>query len=102
MKSVTQDQQKFKHILIDEYQDTNKVQAAIVRAFARKYKNILVVGDDAQSIYSFRAADIQNILSFEKEYPGASIFRLETNYRSTPDILNVANEVIAENEHQYK
>ncbi|MFA4830605.1 MAG: ATP-dependent helicase [Patescibacteria group bacterium] len=92
---------QFQYILVDEYQDTNRVQASIIRLLASKHKNILVVGDDAQSIYSFRAADIQNILAFEKEYPGAKIFRLETNYRSTPDILNLANDVISNNVKQY-
>lgn len=93
---------QFKYVLVDEYQDTNKIQAAIVRALSSVHHNIVVVGDDAQSIYSFRAADIQNILDFEKLYPNAKIFRLETNYRSTPDILDVANEVISNNIHQYK
>jgi DNA helicase-2/ATP-dependent DNA helicase PcrA len=93
---------QFQYILVDEYQDTNKIQASIIRLLASVNKNILVVGDDAQSIYSFRAADIANILEFEQQYPGAHIFRLETNYRSTPDILTVANEVIAQNTKQYK
>ncbi|OGH70054.1 MAG: hypothetical protein A3C90_02655 [Candidatus Magasanikbacteria bacterium RIFCSPHIGHO2_02_FULL_51_14] len=92
----------FQYVLVDEYQDTNRVQAAIVRLIASHHRNVLVVGDDAQSIYSFRAADIQNILAFEKEYPDAKIFRLETNYRSTPDILNLANDVIAQNLDQYE
>ena len=92
----------FQYVLVDEYQDTNRVQAAIVRLIASHHKNVLVVGDDAQSIYSFRAADIQNILAFEKEYPNAKIFRLETNYRSTPDILYLANDVIAQNLDQYE
>jgi DNA helicase-2/ATP-dependent DNA helicase PcrA len=94
--------EQFKYVLVDEYQDTNKIQASIVNALASYYKNILVVGDDAQSIYSFRAADIQNILNFEKHYPSTRIFKLETNYRSTPDILDVANVVIENNENQYK
>ncbi len=94
--------EQFQYVMVDEYQDTNKVQASIIRLLASKYKNILVVGDDAQSIYSFRAADIENILGFEREYPDAKIFRLETNYRSTPEILTVANEVIANNRAQYK
>ena len=92
----------FKYILVDEYQDTNKIQASIINLLASKHKNLLVVGDDAQSIYSFRAADIQNILAFEKEYSNAKVFRLETNYRSTPDILKVANSVIANNMNQYE
>lgn len=94
--------EQFKYVLVDEYQDTNKLQASIVKLFASHHKNILVVGDDAQSIYSFRAADVKNILDFEKEYPQAKVFRLETNYRSTPDILNLANEVIANNVNQYQ
>src|SRR3989339_696159 len=104
--------QQFLYVLVDEYQDTNKIQASIINLCASIHKNILVVGDDAQSIYSFRAADIQNILSFsarggsasggETVYPDAKIFKLETNYRSTPEILDVANEVIANNTKQYK
>jgi DNA helicase II / ATP-dependent DNA helicase PcrA len=94
--------EQFKYVLVDEYQDTNKVQASIIRLFASSHENILVVGDDAQSIYSFRAADIENILDFENRYPNAKVFRLETNYRSTPDILNVANQVIAGNVNQYE
>ncbi|MFA7314738.1 MAG: ATP-dependent helicase [Candidatus Magasanikbacteria bacterium] len=94
--------EKFHYVLVDEYQDTNKIQASVIELFASHYKNILVVGDDAQSIYSFRAADIQNILDFEKHYPNAKIFKLETNYRSTPEILSVANVVIANNKNQYK
>lgn len=93
---------QFQYILVDEYQDTNKIQASIIRFFALVHKNLLVVGDDAQSIYSFRAADISNILDFEHTYTDAKIFRLETNYRSTPDILGVANGVIAQNTKQYK
>ncbi len=94
--------EQFKYVLVDEYQDTNKIQATIIRLFSMHHRNLLVVGDDAQSIYSFRAANIQNILDFETQYQGAKIFRLETNYRSTPDILDVANEIIANNENQYK
>ncbi len=94
--------EQFQYVLVDEYQDTNKIQASIIRLFASHHRNLLVVGDDAQSIYSFRAANIENILFFEKEYPEAKIFRLETNYRSTPDILNLANEVIANNANQYR
>lgn len=94
--------QKFKYILVDEYQDTNTVQAAIVKALAHVHGNVLAVGDDAQSIYSFRAANIQNILQFEKNFSGAKIFRLEYNYRSAPDILALANCVIAKNKSQHK
>lgn len=93
---------QFEYVLVDEYQDTNKIQASIIRAMASVHNNVLVVGDDAQSIYSFRAADIANILDFEKHYPNPRIFKLETNYRSTPDILDVANEVIANNSKQFK
>jgi DNA helicase-2/ATP-dependent DNA helicase PcrA len=94
--------EQFEYILVDEYQDTNKLQASLIRKLASVHRNVLVVGDDAQSIYSFRAADIENILRFEEFYPGAKIFRLETNYRSTKEILEVANQVIARNVHQYK
>lgn len=93
---------QFKYVLVDEYQDTNKIQASIIKKLASVHHNILVVGDDAQSIYSFRAADVQNILQFEKDYPEAKIFKLETNYRSSHEILQVANEVIANNVKQYK
>jgi len=95
-------QDQFHYVLVDEYQDTNKIQASIIRLIAQKHRNLLVVGDDAQSIYSFRAADVKNILDFEKEYLDAKIFKLETNYRSTPDILNLANDVISNNIKQYK
>ncbi len=93
---------QFRYVLVDEYQDTNRIQASIVRKFSSVHKNVLVVGDDAQSIYSFRAADIGNILNFTHEYPGAKIFKLETNYRSGAEILDVANSVIANNREQYK
>ena len=92
---------QFHYILVDEYQDTNYLQAGIIRQLAGVHHNVLVVGDDAQSIYSFRAADIGNILNFPKVFPGAKIFKLETNYRSTPQILDVANEVIKQNSQQY-
>jgi len=94
--------EQFKYILVDEYQDTNKLQASIIDKLASVHRNILVVGDDAQSIYSFRAAEIENILSFEKKYPDAHIFRLEINYRSTQKILDLANNVISYNSKQYK
>ena len=93
---------QFLYILVDECQDTNKIQASIINQFAAVHHNVLVVGDDAQSIYSFRAADIQNILDFDVQYPGANMFRLETNYRSTPNILDVANDVIANNTRQHQ
>lgn len=94
--------EQFKYILVDEYQDTNKIQSSIIKKLASAHGNLLVVGDDAQSIYSFRAADIANILQFEKEYPNAKVFKLETNYRSTAEILDVANDVIVNNTKQYK
>jgi len=83
--------EKFLHILVDEYQDTNAVQAEILDLLALKHGNLLVVGDDSQSIYSFRGADHENILRFPRRYPGAKVFKLETNYRSTPEILHMAN-----------
>jgi len=92
---------QFQYILVDEYQDTNYLQASIVKHLASIHGNILVVGDDAQSIYSFRAADIGNILNFPKLFPQAKVFKLETNYRSTPDILEVANDIISNNLNQY-
>jgi len=92
----------FEYILIDEYQDTNPLQAEMISFLAPESKNILVVGDDAQSIYSFRAATVQNILKFPKIYPETKIFRLTTNYRSTPEILDLANEVISKNKAQFK
>jgi DNA helicase-2/ATP-dependent DNA helicase PcrA len=93
---------QFKYILVDEYQDTNRIQSNIVKKLAEVHKNLLVVGDDAQSIYSFRAANIENILNFEKDYPDAKIFKLETNYRSSQEILSLANNVIANNINQYQ
>ncbi|HAZ28753.1 MAG TPA: ATP-dependent DNA helicase [Candidatus Magasanikbacteria bacterium] len=93
---------QFAYILVDEYQDTNTIQASLIRLLSSKHKNVFVVGDDAQSIYSFRAANIEHILRFEQTYPNAKIFRLETNYRSTPDILDVANSVIQNNRAQYQ
>lgn len=92
---------QFRYILVDEYQDTNPVQAEIVTMLATKHRNVLVVGDDAQSIYSFRAASVKNILDFPKIFTDAKIFRLETNYRSTPEILDLANDIIAKNEAQF-
>ncbi len=93
---------QFQYVLVDEYQDTNQVQASIVKTFAKKHRNLLVVGDDAQSIYSFRGAQIENILKFESDFPDAKILRLETNYRSSQEILSLANAVIANNPKQYK
>lgn len=91
----------FKYILVDEYQDTNKLQFAIIKRLASVHNNILVVGDDAQSIYSFRGAEINNILNFPKIFSGAKVFKLETNYRSTPEILSLANQVIKHNINQF-
>ena len=91
----------FRYILVDEYQDTNPIQAAILYHLSSHHHNILVVGDDAQSIYSFRAADIKNIFDFPKTYPQTKIFKLETNYRSTPNILDLANNIIANNINQF-
>jgi len=93
-------QTKFRYILIDEYQDTNPAQYEIIKLLAAQHENICVVGDDAQSIYSFRGATIQNILQFQKDYEDVSIIKLEQNYRSTQSILNVANEVIKNNKMQ--
>lgn len=93
-------QQKFKYILVDEYQDTNFAQYLIVRNLAAKYENICVVGDDAQSIYAFRGANIQNILNFQRDYPDAEVFKLEQNYRSTDIIVQAANSIIKQNKDQ--
>ncbi len=93
-------QHKFKFVLIDEYQDTNPVQYQITKLLAAVHENICVVGDDAQSIYSFRGASIVNILQFQKDYDDVKVLKLEQNYRSTQIILNVANEVIIKNKGQ--
>lgn len=95
-------QQKFRYILVDEYQDTNYAQYLIVKKLAAVYENICVVGDDAQSIYSFRGANIQNILNFKRDYPDFELFKLEQNYRSTKNIVEAANHVIAKNKDQIK
>lgn len=91
----------FKYILVDEYQDTNRLQFEILKLLSRHHNNILAVGDDAQSIYSFRAAEINNILDFSKHFTGAKIFKLEINYRSSPQILNLANAIIKNNKNQF-
>ncbi len=93
--------QKFQHILVDEFQDTNELQSKIVDRLAEQGNNLMVVGDDAQSIYSFRGANFQNILRFDERYPNASIYKLEINYRSTPEILSLANSSIKNNEYQF-
>lgn len=95
-------QQKFQYILVDEYQDTNYAQYTIVKMLAAAYENICVVGDDAQSIYSFRGANIQNIFNFRADYPDFKLFKLEQNYRSTRNIVEAANSVIARNVDQIK
>ena len=97
---LTHYQHKFKYILVDEYQDTNYAQYLIVKKLAAVYENLCVVGDDAQSIYSFRGANIQNILNFKKDYPDFKLFKLEQNYRSTKNIVEAANSVIARNKDQ--
>lgn len=95
-------QSKFQYILIDEFQDTNQAQYAIVKMLGDMFENITVVGDDAQSIYSFRGANIQNILNFSKDYPDLSTYKLEQNYRSTQHIVKLANEIIINNKNQFE
>jgi len=92
----------FRYILVDEYQDTNHSQYLIIRSLSDKFQNICVVGDDAQSIYSFRGANINNILNFQKDFPDSKIFRLEQNYRSTKNIVNAANSIIKYNQKRLK
>jgi DNA helicase II / ATP-dependent DNA helicase PcrA len=99
-ESLSKYQRKFKYILIDEYQDTNPAQYEIIKLLGAMYENVCVVGDDAQSIYSFRGATIQNILQFKKDYDDVKVVKLEQNYRSTQNILHVANEVIRNNKSQ--
>ena len=95
-------QDKFKFILVDEYQDTNHAQYLIIKSLAARFENICVVGDDAQSIYSFRGANIENILNFRKDYPDYQLFKLEQNYRSTKNIVEAANSIIRVNKDQIK
>jgi DNA helicase-2/ATP-dependent DNA helicase PcrA len=85
---------RYKYVMVDEYQDTNRIQAEIVRLLTGTHGNVLVVGDDSQSIYSFRGATIRNILDFPEEYPGCKVIKLEENYRSTQPILNLTNEIL--------
>jgi DNA helicase-2/ATP-dependent DNA helicase PcrA len=92
---------QFEHILVDEYQDTNKLQAEIIDLLAVKHRNVMVVGDDAQSIFAWRGAEFTNIYEFPKRYPEAEVYKLETNYRSTPEILGLANVSIANNRKQF-
>ena len=93
---------QFQFILVDEYQDTNKIQADLIDTLAQDHRNVMVVGDDAQSIYSWRGANFQNILEFPKRYPDAQVFKIEMNYRSVPEILEVANAAIAANVQQFR
>jgi DNA helicase II / ATP-dependent DNA helicase PcrA len=93
---------QFQFILVDEYQDTNPIQSDLINALAGQHGNVMVVGDDAQSIYSWRGADFRNIISFPERFPQAQVFRIETNYRSTPEILHLANEAIKPNEKQFR
>src|SRR5215467_9604326 len=99
-ESLSKYQRKFKYILIDEYQDTNPAQYEIIKLLGAVYENVCVVGDDAQSIYSFRGATIQNILQFQKDYEDVKVVKLEQNYRSTQSILHVANEIKKHNKGQ--
>src|SRR6195256_3187220 len=99
-ESLHKFQHKFKYILIDEYQDTNPAQYEIIKLLGAVHENVCVVGDDAQSIYSFRGATIENILQFQKDYDDVKVVKLEQNYRSTQSIINVANEVIKNNKGQ--
>nr|WP_294903063.1 UvrD-helicase domain-containing protein [uncultured Lacibacter sp.] len=99
-ESLSKYQRRFKYIMIDEYQDTNPAQYEIIKLLGAMHENVCVVGDDAQSIYSFRGATIENILQFQKDYDNVKVVKLEQNYRSTKNILNVANEVIANNKGQ--
>jgi len=94
-------QRRFQFILVDEYQDTNKLQSDLIDLLAARHRNVMVVGDDAQSIYAWRGANFQNILKFPERYPEVKIYKIETNYRSTPEILRVANTTIAANRNQF-
>jgi ATP-dependent DNA helicase UvrD/PcrA len=95
-------QNQFRHVLVDEYQDTNRIQAQLVDSLASRHGNVMVVGDDAQSIYSWRGANFENILQFPERHPRTQIYKIETNYRSVPEILDVANAAICANERQFR
>ncbi|MDB6112185.1 MAG: UvrD/REP helicase [Pedosphaera sp.] len=95
-------QRRFQFILVDEYQDTNHLQSELIDLLAAKHRNVMVVGDDAQSIYAWRGANFQNILKFPERYAGSKIYKIETNYRSTPEVLDVANAAIAANVRQFR
>lgn len=95
-------QERFKYVMVDEFQDTNALQARMVDQLSGKHRNLLVVGDDFQSIYAWRGADFRNIMDFPKTYPDASVFKLVTNYRSCPEVLAVANQAIAGNPDQFQ
>src|SRR5260370_11321923 len=108
LKLLTQDesvreqyQRRFQFILVDEYQDTNKLQSDLIDLLAARHHNVMVVGDDAQSIYAWRGANFQNILKFPERYPNARIYKIETNYRTPPEILKLPNAAIAANVHQF-
>ncbi|HZV35939.1 MAG TPA: ATP-dependent helicase, partial [Verrucomicrobiae bacterium] len=94
-------QRRFQFILVDEYQDTNQLQSELIDLLAARHQNVMVVGDDAQSIYAWRGANFQNILKFPERYPKAQMYKIETNYRSTPEILQLANAAIAANVGQF-
>ena len=94
-------QRKFQFVLVDEYQDTNKLQSELIDLLGARHRNVMVVGDDSQSIYAWRGANFRNIMEFPNRYPGAKVFKIETNYRSTPEILALANAAIAPNIHQF-
>ncbi|MEJ6580835.1 MAG: ATP-dependent helicase [Akkermansiaceae bacterium] len=95
-------QQRFQYLLVDEYQDTNSVQSELIHLLAQPHNSVMVVGDDAQSIYSWRGADMANILSFPDRYPEGKVYKIETNYRSVPEVLNLSNAAIAANLKQFK
>src|SRR5208283_191528 len=94
-------QRRFQFVLVDEYQDTNRLQSDLIDLLAERHHNVMVVGDDAQSIYAWRGANFENIFKFPKRYPDTKVFKIETNYRSTPEILKVANAAIAANTQQF-